>query len=215
VLSETECKEIFRAAGVPSPTEILVPPAEDVREAARQLSFPLVLKVVSSLIAHKSELGLVRTGIADADVLQAAQAEMLRNLESRPYEGFLLSEQVTGHREVIIGLQRDEQFGMTVLIGAGGVMAEALDEAAVSLLPIDLDTADRMIRSLRVRPIFGEWRGLLPADLPALRAAVVKLGQLALALGDRLESAEINPLAVLPAGGGVRALDGLIVLRAP
>ena len=71
-----------------------------------------------------------------------------------------------------------------------------------------------MIGGLRVKRIFGEWRGLLPADFPALRAAIVRMGQLALALGDRLESAEINPLAVLPAGGGVRALDGLIVLRA-
>jgi acetate---CoA ligase (ADP-forming) len=214
VLSEAECKQIFRAAGIGSPAELVLQPGQDVRAAARELTFPLVLKVVSSSIAHKSELGLVRTGIADADTLEAVRAEMLRNLDSRPYEGFLLSEQVTGHREVILGLQRDEQFGLTVVVGAGGVMAEALDDAAVCLLPVDLEAADRMIGSLRARRIFGEWRGLLPADLPALRAAVVKMGRLALALGDRLESAEINPLAVLPAGGGVRALDGLIVLRA-
>jgi acyl-CoA synthetase (NDP forming) len=214
VLSEAECKEVFRAAGIPSPAEAFAHPAEDLREVARHLSFPLVLKVVSSAIPHKSELGLVRTGISGPDLLEAAKAEMVRNLGFRPYDGFLLSEQVTGHREMILGLQRDEQFGMTVVVGAGGVMTEALDDAAVSLLPVDDYTAGRMIGSLRVKRIFGEWRGLPPADLPALRNAVAKLGQLALALGDRLESAEINPLAVLPAGGGVRALDGLIVLQA-
>ena len=126
VLSEAECKQVFRAVGIPAPGQVFVRPADDLNDAIGQLSFPLVLKVVSSSIPHKSELGLVRTGISDADVLREAKADMIRKVDSRPYEGFLVSEQVTGHREMILGLQRDEKFGMTVVVGAGGVMAEEL-----------------------------------------------------------------------------------------
>jgi acyl-CoA synthetase (NDP forming) len=212
VLSETECKTVFKAAGISPPLEVVVPAGVDLREAARKVGYPLVLKAVSRFIAHKSELGLVRTGISSPDQLASVHAEMLRRLEGLSYEGFLVSEQVTAHREVILGLQRDPQFGMTVVIGAGGVMAEALDDAAVALLPVDEETAWRMIDGLRVRQTFGEWRGAPPADLQALCAAIVNMGNLASAFGDRLVSAEINPLAVLPAGGGVRALDGLMVL---
>ena len=105
---------------------------------------------------------------------------------------------------MILGLQRDEKFGMTVVVGAGGVMAEELDEAAVSLLPVDGDAADGMIGGLRVKRTSASGAACCQRTCPALRAAIVRMGQLALALGDRLESAEINPLAVLPAGGGVR-----------
>ena len=210
-LDEVASKQLLRAAGFAAPREVLVAPDGDLVTAARQIGYPLVLKAVSEAITHKSDLGLVRTGIGGPEQLADAATQMLRIAPD--LAGFLLVEQVNGHRELILGVQRDPQFGATVVLGAGGVLAEVLDDAVVGFPPLSKADAERMIDGLRTRGVLGPWRGLPAADRGALVDAVQAMGTFALAAGDRLESAEINPLAVLPEGQGVLALDGLVVRR--
>ncbi|GEL27103.1 hypothetical protein PSU4_60570 [Pseudonocardia sulfidoxydans NBRC 16205] len=210
-LDERSSKAVLAAAGIATPREVFVPAAADLAAAAEQIGYPLVLKGVSPTIVHKSDLGLVRLGVTDPGRLTAAADEM--RSAAPDLTGFLVVEQVHGHRELIVGVQRDPQFGPTVVLGAGGVMAEVLDDAVVGFPPLTRSDAERMIDGLRTLAVLGAWRGMPAADREAVVAALQAMGALALAAGDRLESAEINPLAVLPEGQGALALDGLVVLR--
>ena len=209
-LDEAESKQLFARFGVPSVREVVVAPG--AHAAAHGFDGPVVVKLLSRQVLHKSEVGGVKVGVLPDGVGAAIEA-MNDSLQSRGIvpEGFLVQEMVRGGVEMILGFHRDPQLGPAVLLGLGGVMAEVFEDVAIRLLPIGRADAEAMVGELKARKLLAGFRGASAADVPALVDAVLAFAGMAESLGERLVEAEINPLFVLPQG--VRAADGLVVLE--
>ncbi len=209
-LSEAASKELLAGFGVPVAPERLAVTADEAVAAADELGYPVVAKLCGDGIAHKTERGLVRLGLADAGAVAAAASELLA--AARPEDdatGVLVAPMVSGERELIAGLATDPQFGPTVLLGVGGVLAEAVADVSVRLVPIERVDAEEMIEDLGSQALLGEFRGEPPVD----RGTVVDvlLGLSAAAEGTPgLVSADLNPLIVHE--GRVVAVDALVEL---
>jgi acyl-CoA synthetase (NDP forming) len=213
-LDEAEAKQLFARFGVTPVREVACPTPEAAAEAAAGLEPRVVLKALSRHLAHKSDVGGVVVGVPAEKVAEEGTAMLARVAAAtgRAPEGLLVQEQVSGGVEVILGLQRDPHLGTAILLGMGGVAAELFGDTALRLLPIDRAEAEAMVAELRGAALLRGFRGRPPADVPALVDAVLAFARLGEALSERLVTAEINPLFVLPAGQGVRAADGLAVL---
>jgi acetyl-CoA synthetase (ADP-forming) len=212
-LSEADSKARLAGHGVPFAPERLVATSADAVAAGAELGYPVVAKLCGDHIAHKTERGLVRLGLADGPALAAAAEELLA--AARPEDsatGVLVAPMVAGSRELIAGLATDPQFGRTVLLGVGGVLAEAVADVSVRLVPIDRVDAEEMIEDLRSQALLGEFRGEPAVDRDAL--VKVLLGLSAAAEEDPdLVSADLNPLIVHE--GRPVAVDALLELAAP
>ncbi len=214
LLNEVESKQLLESAGVATSGARLARTADEAAQVAAELGFPAVIKVLSSDIAHKSDVGGVKVGVAAADIpgACAAMLESLRRAGAPEPEGFLVQELVRGSAEVILGFHRDPQLGPAVLLGMGGVAAELFRDTAMRLLPLGRADAEAMLRDLKTWPLLDGFRGAPRCDVAALVDAILAFAAMAEALGDRLVEAEINPVFVMPEGQGVRAVDGLAVL---
>jgi acyl-CoA synthetase (NDP forming) len=217
-LDEAQAKQLFARFGVPCAREVVVHDATEAQAAARDLGGAVVLKILSGEITHKSDIGGVAVNVAPAQVaerLVAMADEVERRAGARP-KRFLVQEMVTGGTELILGMHRDA-LGMAILLGMGGVTAELFQDTTLRLLPaqggLDRDEALAMARELKTWPLLDGFRGRPRADVGALADAIVAFSHMAAQLGDRLVEAEINPVFVLPQGQGVRAADGVVVLR--
>lgn len=214
-LDEAQSHEIFADFGIPSVREAV---ARDPHEAAR-LAPPLGSEVVAKILvrglAHKTELGGVRIGVPVAGVEQACR-EMAADVEGRlpgAVEGFLVQERIIGATEMILGFVRDPVLGPAVLLGGGGIAAEVFDDTAICLSPLAPDDVAAMLGTLKTARLLGGFRGRPPGDVAALIEAVLAFDRMCRAFANRLIEAEINPLFVLSEGSGVKAADGLVVLR--
>jgi len=214
-LNEFESKAVLRAFGFPVGKEVFVAAGEDWAEKTRELAPPLAVKVVSRDIAHKSDAGGVRLGVAREDVASAARGVMedaLRAVPSARIEGVLVAEMAQG-LEALIGAINDEAFGPVVALGLGGVLTEVVRDVTYRVAPFDLETARDMIGELRAARLFEGYRGKPAADKEALAAALVAVSGMASALAHRLKELDINPLFVRGVGEGVVAGDALLVLK--
>ncbi len=215
-LNEAEARALFAGFGLHGAQSQVVHTAQEATAAARRMSGPVVLKMLSREIAHKSDVGGVRIGLSAEDV-GPALSEMAQKLAAQDLptsEGYLVQTMLRGGLEMILGLRRDPQLGPLILLGAGGVQAELSGDSTLRLLPLREGEAREMVNSLRVKALLDGYRGAEPYDVEALVDAVEALAHMGATLGDRLEEAEINPLFVMPKGQGVAAADGLIVLNA-
>ncbi len=211
-LNEAEGKAVLRAFGIPTPREALVPLGADVEGATRELNEPFAVKIVSRDVAHKTEAGGVRLGVARdglAEAVRAVTANVAKAVPGARIDGVLVSEMVRGV-EALIGIVNDASFGPVVALGLGGVLTEVLKDVSYRIAPFDLDTAREMIAELRGAKLFDGYRGQPPADKEALARALVAASQMAAALAPRLKEADINPLFVGPSG--VVAADALVVV---
>lgn len=207
-LSEVDSKRLLAAHGVVFPDERQVTTASEAVVAADEIGHPVVLKLGGAAIAHKTERGLVRLGLGDdAAVAEAASALLAA---ARPEDGevhLLVAPMLRGNRELIAGLHRDPQFGMTVMLGVGGILAEAVADVAFRLVPITRVDAAEMIDDLTSQKLLGELRGEPAVDREAL--VEVLLGLSAAAEADEsIESADLNPLIVVD--GIPIAVDALV-----
>jgi len=196
-LSEADSKALLAAHGVTFPDERTVESAADAAAAAAAIGFPVVVKLGGDGIAHKTERGLVRLGLTDAAAVAAAAEELLA--AARPEDGevhLLVAPMLKGNRELIAGLHRDEQFGMTVMLGVGGILAEAVADVAFRLVPISEIDAAEMIDDLATQRLLGEFRGEPPVDREALAAVLLGLSRAAEA-DPSIVSADLNPLIVV------------------
>ena len=216
-LDEAQSKALFADFGVPCARELIVASAAEAEAAARDLGGKVVLKVLSGEIAHKSDVGGVLVG-ATSHKIAADLDRMRATVESRTgirQRRFLVQEMVLDGMEIILGVRRDP-LGLVIMLGAGGVTAEVHDDTALRVLyrtgGLTHADARSMVRELKSWPLLDGFRGRPKADVEALVAATVAFSRMAVWLGDRLIEAEINPIFVLPAGQGVRAADGLVVL---
>ncbi len=206
---------VLAAAGVPIAEQRFVADAAGLDAAAAQIGYPVVLKVRSPDIAHKSDVGGVVTDIADARALRAAAGSIVQSCrKARPdahLEGFLLQRQVSAShtRELILGITRDAEFGPVVLFGHGGTAVHVLDDTAIGIPALDDSGAAELIARTRVSRLLGAWRDWPSADLAAVRDVLVRISQLALDAPEII-GLDINPLLAWP--GGATALDARIAL---
>jgi len=212
-LSEARSKSMLAEFGVPVIAERIVTDPADAADAAAELGFPVVAKLCGDGIAHKTERGLVRLGLRDAAAVDAAAASLWS--AATPEDGpvsVLLSPMVSGIRELIAGLNLDPQFGMTVMVGVGGVLAEAIADVAVRLVPITEVDAEEMIDDLRSQALLGEVRGEPAVDRAALVGVLMGLSAAARAHPEII-SADLNPLIICD--GRPVAVDALVEVTAP
>lgn len=216
-LDEAAAKRLFARFGVPGAREIIVTNREEAERAARELGPRVALKILSSEILHKSDVGGVAINLTPQDIA-ARMTRMTNDVEAaagtRPTR-FLVQEMFTGGVELILGFHRDP-LGCAIVLGMGGVTAELFRDTQMRLLSpggLTIDEALGMARALKAWPLLNGYRGRPKADVEALLAAIVAFANMALHLGERLMEAEINPLFVLPEGEGVRAADGIAVLK--
>ena len=207
-LSEAESKAVLAAHGVPVVEERLAATPAEAAGAADGLGYPVVAKLCGPTIAHKTERGLVRLNLGDAASVEAAAADLLGKAEPSDGDvGVLVGRMVKGNRELIAGLHHDPQFGMTVMLGVGGIFAEALADVAFRLVPIERVDAEEMIDDLQTQALLGAFRGEPPVDREAL--VDVLLGLSAAATADpTIVSADLNPLIVVD--GRPVAVDALV-----
>ncbi len=213
-LSEAESRRLLVEHGVEVSPFVTGTTTDDVVTAADAdpaITYPVVAKLCGRGIAHKTERGLVRLRLADDEALRAACDELLA--AARPDDGdveLLVSPMVDGNRELIAGLHADPQFGMTVMVGVGGILAEAIRDVSFRLAPItELDAAE-MIADLRTQALLGEFRGEPAIDRDALVGTLVALGRLG-AGRDDLASVDLNPLII--SDGRPVAVDALVELE--
>ena len=210
-LNEAEACRAFAALGVPAAaSEAITSP-----EQAVKLEFPVVAKILSPDIAHKTEAGGVAIGIATPEDLKRAAATILQRVRAKhpgaKVSGVLVQRMEKGLAEVILGYRHDPQVGPVVVLGVGGVLAEIYRDFAVRLAPVTEEEAARMIEAVKGLAVIRGYRGMPRGDTAALARAVAAFSQLA-HLEPRVAEAEINPLIVKPEGQGVVAVDGLLVL---
>jgi len=210
-LSEADSKQLLRQHGVPVLDERVAHDADDAARAADELGYPVVAKLLGDAIAHKTERGLVRLGLTDSTAVRTAAADLLA--AATPEDGevaVLVAPMVKGNRELIAGLSDDPQFGMTVMLGVGGVLAEAVADVAFRLVPITRTDAEEMIDDLDTQRLLGEFRGEPAIDRGRLVDVLVGLSDAASANSD-IASADLNPLIVVD--GAPVAVDALVELR--
>lgn len=216
-LSEVAAKAHLSGAGIPFPADRLVPVGGDVRAAAAAVGFPQVLKIVSADIAHKTEIGGVIVGVNDVDEAEQAFATILgRAADKRPdarIDGIMVAQMIPGGVETIAGVVSDPVFGPVVMFGLGGVFVEVLKDVTFRVAPFDVAEAHCMIREIRGHAMLEGVRGAPPADVDALARLLSDLSRFAAANADQIDSIDLNPVRVLERGGGVVALDALIVPR--
>ncbi|WP_295529600.1 acetate--CoA ligase family protein [uncultured Pseudacidovorax sp.] len=198
-LTEPDARRLLEANDIPVTRWEFAADIDTAVAAARRLGGPVAIKAVSAAIIHKSDIGGVRLGVeGDAQVRQACQAiaDAAHCAGVAVLDGFLVTEMVRADVELIAGIQNDPDFGPLVMVGAGGVLVELMKDVQLAPAPLSMDTARAMLRGLASFALLDGYRGRAPADLDALAALLVQLGELAAAHGGRVRELDINPLFV-------------------
>ena len=214
--TESAAKTILAQAGIPSAPERACATAEEAIAAAEEFGYPVVLKILSADIIHKSEIGGVLLDIADKDSVQAGFASLLHRARSAApnarLDGILVAKQLKGGVECILGIHRDPVFGPIAMFGLGGIFVEVMKDVVFHRCPFGADVAERMIRSIRAAPLLLGARGRPPVDIPALADMLARLSVFAHQSGPRLQSIDLNPVFAMPTGAF--AADAVIEIGA-
>ncbi|MEO5842479.1 MAG: acetate--CoA ligase family protein [Acidimicrobiales bacterium] len=207
-LSEVESKALLARYGVPLAREQIVATPLQAVSAAQSIGYPVVAKLNGDGIAHKTERGLVKLNLSSADAVRQATTALLA--AARPEDGavsLLIAQQVRGNRELIAGVLRDAQFGPVVMLGIGGVIAEAIADVAFRLVPLSALDAGELIDDLATQKLLGPFRGEPAVDRDALVEVLLALSRLA-ADNAHVLSVDVNPLIVVD--GIPTAVDALV-----
>ncbi|XUF21502.1 acetate--CoA ligase family protein [Bordetella pertussis] len=211
--SETEAKRLVRSIGIQTLPERIAQDPAQAAAIATELGFPVALKIVSPEILHKSDVGGVQLAVQTADEARSVYTSMMarvrRNCPQARIDGIAIAPMARPGVDLILGCIQDPTFGPCLMLGSGGVYTEILADAVIRRAPFDAATARSMIAQLKGAPLLDGARGMPRADTDALAQAVAMLSVYAYANRRHIESLEINPLRVLPAGQGVVALDAL------
>ena len=214
-LTESAAKAVLASYGIPMAPDFRARDVDTAVEAASRCGYPVVMKVESALIPHKTEAGVVRIGLEDEASLRAAYDEVMANaLRAAPadaIDGVLVQPLVRGDIEVIVGARIDPQFGPMVVVGLGGIFVELMRDSAVALAPVSHEQALQMLRSLKGFKLLSGFRGSEPVDLDRLADIICRTGDFALDHQDRISELDINPL--ICGKGHITGVDALIGLR--
>lgn len=217
-IHEGDAKRLFAAAGLPVGVETTVTARERLSDAAALTGFPCVLKVLSDEIPHRSEHGLVRTGLADVGQLESAFDDMQSRLAamtlSRPAE-FLVQAQASGVTELFAGINVDPEVGPSLLVGPGGVLVELLNDVAIRPLPLREGDVEAMLGETKLGVLLDGFRGQPPGDRAAVVETLYRFAELGARWGRTISEMEINPLIVRREGEGCVVVDAIIVPAPP
>lgn len=210
-LSESASKALLAPFGVPFAPERSVRTAVEAADAAGAMGFPVVAKLCGDGISHKTERGLVRLGLGDRRaVLDAAQSLLDAATPDDGVVEVLVAPMLVGDRELIVGLHHDQQFGMTAVLGIGGVLAEALADVSIRLVPLHRSDALEMIDDLRAVALLGPFRGQPPVDRDAVAQVVLALAAASQAHPE-IVSVDLNPLIIVE--GSPIVVDALVEVQ--
>ena len=216
-LSESDSKALLREAGIALPDEVLVTEKSALDGAIARVGFPLVVKIQSRDIPHKSEVGGVRLNIATKGEVFFAYEALLENARRhRPdatIQGILVGPMAKKGVEIIIGTMLDKTFGPMIMVGLGGVTTELFRDVIYRPAPVSATEACAMLIELKAAPLLSGFRGAAKADIPALSQLISQVSALAAAYRDRISEIEINPVLVHPEGQGVTIVDALVVRK--
>lgn len=212
---EYASKQLLASHGIPVLRERLVQDEQAALAAAKDLGLPVVLKIASPDIAHKTEIGGVLVGLRSEDDVRAGYRKLLQNVRDKApkarISGVIVAQMAAAGTELILGVTRDPIFGPAVMVGLGGIFAEVLRDTAIMPAPVSQSEAAAMLRSLKAFPVLNGARGGPKADIEAAAKAIAALSDFAAAHADQIAEIDINPLRLLPEGQGAVALDALLV----
>jgi acetyltransferase len=214
-LDAAECRVLLEAYGLRTPQEHLALDPHDAVAFADRIGYPVVMKIISPDILHKSDIGGVLVGVQDAQAVQAGFDTILARVKAANptarIRGVQVQEMIAGGQQVIVGIKRDPTFGPLVMFGLGGIYVEALADVSFRIAPLTTADARAMIDEVRSAKLLAGLRGAAPADRAALADAIVCIGRLA-AEHEEIMEFDVNPLLVLPEGQGVVAVDARAIL---
>jgi 3-hydroxypropionyl-CoA synthetase (ADP-forming) len=212
VITEESSKEILSEYGIKVPQYALVTSADEAIKRSREMGFPLVAKIVSADILHKTDVGGVKVGLSSEDDVKKTFDDMYYRLKEKyDVKGVLLEKMVPNGVELIIGLQNDSQFGPSIMVGLGGIYTELFKDVSFRVLPITKNDASKMLESLRGKDILKGFRGSKPINMDMLSEAIVNIGTLGVDLAGKYESIDFNPVVVYPESYFV--VDAKIILK--
>lgn len=215
-LLEEEGYEVLEAYGFPTPKSILCTTEQEGMNAARQIGYPLVMKIVSPDIIHKSDAGGVKVGIKTDDELRNSFRTITENAlkykSDARIKGVLVQEMVKSAKETILGASQDPTFGPVIMFGLGGIYVEVLKDVVFRIVPIDEQEAINMVESIKTIKLLKGVRGEKSSDLRAIADSLQRLSQLVVDFPE-IKEFDINPLLVLEAGKGARVVDARIILN--
>lgn len=215
-LSEHEAKSVLQAYGIPITQEQVVHGPEELNQALRSFSWPVVLKIDSPDILHKTEAGLVALNCHDLEEAQAAYRRLIQRAQRRypqaQINGVLIQEMIGDAIECIVGMRRDEQFGPAIMFGLGGIFVEIFQDVTLRVAPLTPQDAEQMVRGIKGYEILAGARGRPPANVEAIEDVLLRLSRLALDLDEYVVEIDINPLMVGSVGRAAKAADALMLL---
>ena len=214
ILAAEAAFTLFKEFAIPVAPTVLTKSADEAAVAADKMGYPVVLKIESAQITHKSDVGGVALRLPDASEVRAAftriQSEVKNRVPNATIDGIVVQRMAGEGVEMILGVKRDPMFGPVVLCGLGGILVELLKDVSVGIPPLTRQDAFDMLARLRGFSILGGVRGKPPADVEALCDSIVGVSRLTINLGDQLLGLDINPLIVLPKGQGAVAVDAVV-----
>ncbi|MDD3268257.1 MAG: acetate--CoA ligase family protein [Syntrophomonadaceae bacterium] len=217
MINELQSKKYLECFGIPVTADVLTHTSDEALAAARKIGFPVVLKVVSKDIPHKSDIGGVVLNIATEQELQEAYQRILDNVRGKVpnalLEGILLSEMAPPGIEMLVGLKNDPSFGPVMLVGMGGIYVEIMKDVSTRILPVSRPEVEAMLKELKSYTLLTGARGKKEKDIDALVDTLLCVANMGISLDEKLAELDINPLLVFDKGQGVRAVDALLSLR--
>ncbi len=202
-LLETEAKELLKEYGIPVPDFKLIKSEDEITGLDKEINFPIVMKIVSPDIIHKTDAGGVKIGIKDEEEAMAAYQEIISKAkkynEEAIIKGVIVYSMVPQGTEIIIGMMKDPHFGPVVMFGLGGIFVEILKDISFRILPIEEGDAREMITEIKGREILKSARGETPKDLEAIKKLLMKISQLAIE-NPEINEIDLNPIFVFEKG---------------
>ena len=212
-LNEVEAKQLLASAGVPVAETQLAITADEAVNAAEEIGYPVVMKIVSPEIAHKSDVGGVVVGVENSDDVRSVFAEINRSVADKAsqaeIDGVAIQAMVPQGTEIIVGSTTDEQFGPVMMFGLGGVFVEILEDVAFRIVPLEPKDASDIVREIKGFPLLDGARGREKADLDSLENLILKVSNL---VDENPQIAELDLNPVFAYSDGVVAVDAHIVL---
>ena len=216
-LTEIEAKEVFAAYGLPVTTTKLAKTEDEAVNLANEIGYPVVMKIVSPDILHKSDAGGVKVNIKDENSVRDAFRTILKNAkaykENARIHGIAIQEMAPWGTEVILGSVNDPTFGPTMMFGLGGIFVEVLKDVTFRVAPVATSQAARMLGEIRGAPILRGVRGESPRDQQALAETICTYSTMIVDLADEIAESDANPVLVYEEGKGLKVVDARIILK--
>jgi acetyltransferase len=216
-LTEIEAKQVFKAYGLPIAETSLATTEEEPVNLARKIGYPLVLKIVSPDILHKSDAGGVKVGVTDEKGVREAYQTILKNAKAYKADanihGIAIQEMAPKGTEIVLGSVNDPTFGPTVMFGMGGILVEVLKDVTFRVTPVDEAQAAQMLSEIRGAPILAGVRGEAPRDKAAVAETICTYSAMILDLKDEIAESDANPVLVYEEGKGIKVVDARIILK--